>query len=203
MKIHRLTTRTALAALAMLAAQATLAQADGDRPRSRAEVAAEVLAARAAGTLAAMHGEDSGSFHLARQPFASRPRAEVVAELNEYRESGERAAQVAEELAVIFYASRLPPSLLTRAQVRAEAIAARASGEAAAMVGEDSGAFYMAQRGGGGPAGAVFAGAASVQRPARAQVRDGSEAATAKAVQLTCPNPDAPAASTHYAAATR
>ncbi|MFO1287384.1 MAG: DUF4148 domain-containing protein [Rubrivivax sp.] len=200
MKTHRSMTLAALATLALLAGQAALAQADSDRPRSRSEVAAEVLAARAAGTLATMHGEDSGSFHLSRQPFKSRPRAEVVAELKEYRESGEMAALVAEELALIFYADRMLPSLLTRAQVRAEAIAARASGETAAMVGEDSGSFYLAQRG-AVQAGGTFAGAAPGQRPQRAE--GGSEAAAAKVSQLGCPNPAVTAGSTRYAAATR
>lgn len=57
--------------------------------RTRAEVIAEVLAARASGELARAHGEDGGSFAFAQEVFvASRTRAEVLAEVLAERASG-------------------------------------------------------------------------------------------------------------------
>lgn len=145
MKTYRFTL-LALTAAAALAGAVTQVVAQDQSGRSRAEVLAEVHAARAAGTLGALHGEDSGSFHLSRQPSQSRPRADVVAELMAYRESGEEAAQVAEELAAMFYARITPPSTLTRAEVHAEVLRAQALGELGVMASEDSGSFEMARR---------------------------------------------------------
>jgi hypothetical protein len=153
------TSRLTLAALAAFSSICTLAgasaQAQTDSPRSRAEVIAEVHAARAAGTLGAYSGEDSGSFHLSRQAGTSRPRAEVVAELTAFRESGAMAAQVPEDQ---FFASQGSPSTLTRAEVVAELTAARAAGELGVLHGEDSGSFHIAQRG-HAPAATWMAGA--------------------------------------------
>ena len=147
------TSRLTLAALAAFSSICTLAgasaQAQTDAPRSRAEVIAEVHAARAAGTLGAYAGEDSGSIHLSQQAGASRPRAEVVAELSNYRESGAMAAQVAEDQ---FFALPTGPSTLSRAEVLAELAVASTSGSAGAWHGEDSGSFHLGQHGASGAA---------------------------------------------------
>ncbi|MBK9135411.1 MAG: DUF4148 domain-containing protein [Betaproteobacteria bacterium] len=155
-------TAAAMAAFSMLT---TMAQAD--TPRSRADVIAEVQAARAAGTLEALTGEDSGSFHLAhvanlsRQASAGRTRADVVAEVAEWRSSGAMEAFRAEFEGLVGLGSTLPPSTLTRAEVHGEVLAARASGELDAYAGEDSGSFHLA-RAGYGAAATAFAG---VRRP--------------------------------------
>jgi hypothetical protein len=162
------TSRLTLAALAAFSSICTLAgasaQAQTDSPRSRAEVIAEVHAARAAGTLGAYAGEDSGSFHLSQQAGTSRPRSEVVAELTQYRESGAMALDLAEEAGIVPWGSRLPASTLARAEVQAEVVAARASGELGAYAGEDSGSFRLAARG-HAPAATRMAGAPVTASP--------------------------------------
>ncbi|MFO1265765.1 MAG: DUF4148 domain-containing protein [Rubrivivax sp.] len=66
--------------------------------RTRAEVQAEVLAARASGELALAHGEDGGSFALAQEVFvATRTRAEVLAEVLAERASGAMQAFTGED----------------------------------------------------------------------------------------------------------
>ena len=142
MKTYRLT----VAALSLIGALvAANVQAEGDSPRSRADVVAEVLAARAAGTLGVLAGEDAGSFHMLREPSTSRPRADVVAELAEWRTSGAMAAFRAEFEGLVSQGSTMPPSTLTRAEVRAQVLAARASGELDAYAGDDSGSFHLAR----------------------------------------------------------
>jgi predicted outer membrane protein len=109
------TARFALAALT-LAAFASGARADDPTPdpythmttstRSRAEVQAEVLAARADGSLARLRAEDGGAFHFARQVWASgKTRAEVKAEVLQARRNGEGFAMYGEDSGS-FYLSR-------------------------------------------------------------------------------------------------
>ena len=60
--------------------------------------AGEGLAAQGGADSAAFIGEDSGSFHLSRQPWTStRTRAEVVAELRAAQQRGEVAALTCED----------------------------------------------------------------------------------------------------------
>lgn len=122
------------------------ALADSAEPRSRADVLAELNAARADGTLSAMVGEDSGSFRLSqRQQPSTTTRAQVIAELHAARSSGETASLVGEDSGS-FLLARAEPSSTTRAQVIEALKAAIASGEAGALIGEDSGASYLAHR---------------------------------------------------------
>ena len=103
MKTFRLT----MAAASMLCALGTAnTQAQGDAPPSRADVVAEVLAARAAGTLGVLVGEDSGSFHFAAEVSPGRTRAEVRAQLVAARESGELDAYTGEDSGS-FYLARI------------------------------------------------------------------------------------------------
>ena len=113
--------------------------------RSRADVVAEMHAARASGLTDALHSEDCGSFHLSRQTAtAGLTRAEVLAQLAAARASGEFAELHSEGSGSDYLTRHAAPSTLTRAQVRAEMLAARASGELQAMTSEDSGSAYMA-----------------------------------------------------------
>jgi hypothetical protein len=99
--------RNSLVAAAACLTLITIARADDITPdtaaatpslRSRAEVKAEVIAARTSGRLGLAAGEDSGSFMLARlQPASTLTRAEVVAELKAARASGEWAAMLGED----------------------------------------------------------------------------------------------------------
>jgi hypothetical protein len=102
-----MTTTTCFARIFMLAALcgATAAGTAAASP-TRADVRAELDAARASGELYAFTGEDSGSFWLARQ---------------------------------------VRPSTLTRQAVRAEVLAARALGLLDLMTGEDSGSVHLAR----------------------------------------------------------
>ncbi len=84
-----------LSMLCTLAAANT--QPEGDTPRSRADVVAEVLAARAAGTLGLLAGEDGGSFHFATEVSQGRSRAEVRAQWLAARDSGELDAYTGED----------------------------------------------------------------------------------------------------------
>lgn len=66
--------------------------------RTRAEVIAELDAARSGGELGVLLGEDSGSFHLASQPMAwTRTRAEVRAEAVATRKNGESTMYLGED----------------------------------------------------------------------------------------------------------
>ncbi len=95
--MNRLSMTTVAAAMALLAGGAALA-AEVDEGRTRAEVIAERDAAQAAGTIAALVGEDSGDHHLSQQRWIpSRSRAEVAAELSQSRRSGELAAMTGED----------------------------------------------------------------------------------------------------------
>lgn len=65
---------------------------------TRAEVVAELDAARASGELGAYAGEDSGSFHLSRHGVgAQKTRAEVVSELEQARSDGSLASAQGED----------------------------------------------------------------------------------------------------------
>ncbi len=87
-----------MATLSMLCTLAVAnTQPDGDTPRSRADVVAEVLAARAAGTLGLLAGEDGGSFHFAAEVSPGRSRAEVRAQWLAARDSGELDAYTGED----------------------------------------------------------------------------------------------------------
>jgi len=117
----------ALGTLALAAGSALAADPDSATPpRSRAEVVAEVLAARAAGTLAPAgeHAEAPAATTIGQ---ASRTRAEVEAEVLEARRTGQLIAAGEGELFPAVPASSGP--VLTRATVKAEVLAARAAGE--------------------------------------------------------------------------
>ncbi|MBL8312342.1 MAG: DUF4148 domain-containing protein [Rubrivivax sp.] len=100
--MSKLTILTAAAALSCAAIG--LAHADEETPRSRAEVIAELDAARSSGQQPALLGEDSGSAWLAQQAQASR---------------------------------------LTREVVLAQVHAAQARGDLHALIGEDSGSVFL------------------------------------------------------------
>lgn len=100
--MNKLTILTAAAALSCTAIG--LAHADEETPRSRAEVIAELDAARSSGEQDAMLGEDSGSAWLAQQT---------------------------------------QPSRLTRQSVLAQVHAALARGDLYALIGEDSGSVFL------------------------------------------------------------
>jgi hypothetical protein len=100
--------RMTLIAATVLAAFAGGARADDITPdpythmaastRSRAEVVAELRAARSSGQMAQAHGEDSGSFQLARQAWVpGKTRAEVRAEVLAARGRGELSAMSGED----------------------------------------------------------------------------------------------------------
>lgn len=75
--------------------------------RTRAEVLAELHAARASGSLAQAHAEDGGSFHLARQAWTStRTRAEVMAEVLAAHRNGVAEVMTGEDSGS-FYLARL------------------------------------------------------------------------------------------------
>lgn len=110
---------------------------------TRSQVQAELHAARVSGQMA-MHGEDSGSAWLSRQPsaaggatHAAEPPA-IAAAL--------AAALIREDSGSAYLSANAPRSTLTRSQVRAEVEAARKSGELNAMVGEDSGSAFLARQ---------------------------------------------------------
>lgn len=100
--MSKLTILTAAAALSCAAIG--LAHADEETPRSRAEVIAELDAARSSGQQPALLGEDGGSAWLAQQAQASR---------------------------------------LTREVVLAQVHAAQARGDLHALIGEDSGSVFL------------------------------------------------------------
>jgi hypothetical protein len=129
-----------------LVAGAALAQQDAPA-LSRAQVVAELDAARAAGQLGIMTGEDSGSFYLARQSTPSGvARADVIAETTAAVAAGQLGAMTGEDSGSFYLASHSTPGTKTRAEVVAEMQAARAAGELGVMTGEDSGSFYLSQQ---------------------------------------------------------
>jgi hypothetical protein len=143
--MHAFKKITMVAALGLVAGVA-LAQQDAPA-LSRAQVVAELDAARAAGQLGIMNGEDSGSFYLARQSTPSHvTRAEVVAEMQAARAAGQLGVMSGEDSGSFYLASYRTPSTRTRGEVIAEMQAARAAGQLGVMTGEDSGSFYLSQQ---------------------------------------------------------
>lgn len=94
---------------------------------------------------AAVIGAAASGLARAQEEDAPRSRAEVIAELDAARASGELAAMVGEDSGSMFLAALPFSSQRTRAQVQAEVIEARRSGELNAFAGEDSGLVYLAQ----------------------------------------------------------
>lgn len=119
MSIQKFAQRFQLAAVTVAALTAFVgtARADDITPdpythmvstRPRAEVLAELHAARADGSMAQVHAEDSGSFRLARQAFAStRTRAQVQAEVLEARRAGTTDALSGEDSGSFHFARLL------------------------------------------------------------------------------------------------
>lgn len=141
-KIVNLTAATAMALAQLGAARAD----DTEAPRSRAEVVAELAAARAGGALGVMDGEDSGSFHLARQaPVSTLTRAEVRAAVLAARQGAEASVLTSEAGYALEQPAGPTPGARTRAQVVAELLQARASGELAALTAEGSEALHPAR----------------------------------------------------------
>jgi hypothetical protein len=134
--------------VATLGLVAGVALAQQDAPAlSRAQVVAELDAARSAGLLGITSGEDSGSFYLARQSMPSGvTRADVVAETQAARAAGQMGVLAGEDSGSFYLASHATPGTRTRAEVVAELQAARSSGQLGVMTGEDSGSFYLSQQ---------------------------------------------------------
>jgi len=111
------------AAVAMACVGAGLARADDSAPITRAQVIAELHAARASGELYAMGAEDSGSFWMSQQPWHSTiTRAQVRAELAAACSDGACMAMTEGEAVPRFHAAAAAAaSPLTRAEVSAEA----------------------------------------------------------------------------------
>jgi hypothetical protein len=114
---HRFVATAATAAIAAIGAFAgTAARADDITPdpyqhmvstRTRAEVIAERDAAIKSGEIAALHGEDSGSVHLARlAPAGTLTRAQVLAEVLAARRDGTLAAMSGEDSGSFHLAAR-------------------------------------------------------------------------------------------------
>lgn len=72
--------------------------------------------------------------------------AEVIAELNAARASGELGAFTGEDSGSMFLSRQAQPSSLTRAEVIAETRLARVSGEINAYTGEDSGSAFISRQ---------------------------------------------------------
>ena len=91
------------AAAAITLAGIGLAHADEETPRSRAEVTAELDAARSSGELDALVAEDSGSAWLAQQAQpSSLTRQQVLADVKEAQQRGEMTALVGEDSGSVF-----------------------------------------------------------------------------------------------------
>jgi hypothetical protein len=99
-----------------------------------------ILSAAAAITLAGI-----GLAHADEE--APRSRAEVIAELDAARSSGELDALVAEDSGSAWLAQQVQPSSLTRQQVLADVKEAQQRGEMTALVGEDSGSVFLSMHG--------------------------------------------------------
>ena len=142
--MNKLSQITAAVSLCLLASAAALAE---DTPRTRAEVIAELNAARASGELGAFTGEDGGSMFLSRQALpSSLTRAEVIVETRLARVSGEIDAYTGEDSGSDYLSHHAQASRLTRADVIAETQQARAHGEMAAYSGEDSGSAFISRQ---------------------------------------------------------
>ena len=111
-----------------------------------------IAAVAAAASVGAYADEADGSQNV-QQVTGQRTRAEVRADLQQYRQAGVNPWSTSYNPLTSFHSER------SRADVRAEAIASR--NEAAAFTGEDSGSAYLAQAGTVRAAPAVLAGGAS------------------------------------------
>jgi hypothetical protein len=104
---------SAVLVLAGGAFDASWAQDAEAAPRTRAEVLAELNAARSSGELGAMTGEDSGSFHLARQEAGpTQSRLQVRAELLRARSSGQLDWLSAEDSGSFVLSGNMPAQWL-------------------------------------------------------------------------------------------
>ncbi len=99
-----------------------------------------ILSAAAALTLAGI-----GLAHADEE--TPRSRAEVIAERDAARSSGELDALVAEDSGAVWLTQQVQPSSLTRQQVQADVQAAQVRGDLAALVGEDSGSAFLSMHG--------------------------------------------------------
>ncbi|MDB6000643.1 MAG: hypothetical protein JWP52_2342 [Rhizobacter sp.] len=135
------------AALAILGCTLALSMAGAAHAGelTRADVTAQLQAARRSGESAALNGEDSGSAYLKSHYHGSEPRAEVKAELAEARADGSLDALTAENSGSDYLIHQEHTSR-SRADVKADLLAARNSGELDALDGEDSGSFYLSHK---------------------------------------------------------
>lgn len=118
MKSTHKTQRLTVFAAAVLAGFLGSARAESPTPdpythmastRTRADVVAEVHAARSSGQLALASAEDSGSFELARQAgVAGKTRADVRAEVLAARANGELEAMSSEDSGSFHFARNAP-----------------------------------------------------------------------------------------------
>lgn len=133
-------TITAIAAV-FFAAACTVAQAGEP---ARAQVRAELAAARASGEMAALHGEDSGSAWLASQ--AGSGGAAQAFKRQAPASDALATALLGEDSGSAYLSATMPVNLLTRAQVLAEMRRARDSGELHALHSEDSGSGFLTRQ---------------------------------------------------------
>jgi len=131
------------AAVAIACVSAGLARADDSTPITRAQVIAEVHAARASGELYAMGAEDSGSFWMSQQPWRSTlTREQVRAELAAACADGACMAMTEGEVVPHYHAAA---AVVTSPLTRAEVAAACAHGECMAVTeGEGVPRFHAA-----------------------------------------------------------
>lgn len=91
------------AAVALSGSAIGLAHADEETPRTRAEVIAELDAARSSGEQHALLGEDSGSAWLAQQAQPSQiTRQSVLSQVHEARARGDLYALIGEDSGSMF-----------------------------------------------------------------------------------------------------
>ena len=136
-----MTTRSHITIAAVLALAAV--SSAGAQESSRADVQAELAAARASGAQLAMHGEDSGSAFLSSRMTAQTlaTREDVAAQR---RQASDLDLGLHGEDSGSFAMSRQPvQTVVTREQVSAELARDREAMQA--LHGEDSGSFYLAR----------------------------------------------------------
>ena len=97
--------------------------------------------------LAAVVGLGLGVISAATAQDSSGPksRAEVIAELNAARDSGELTAMVGEDSGSFYLSQKASSSTLSRRQVVADVLKARRVGDLDWMYGEDSGSFVLSR----------------------------------------------------------
>jgi hypothetical protein len=131
---------------AVLLVNVGAARASDAAPVTRADVIAELDAARSSGELAGMAGEDSGSIWLSRQAQERERTAQRTAPLQRSARAAPQGvgcsnAMLSEDSGSFCLAALPNTSTLTRAQVVAELLQARDSGMLQATLGEDSGSM--------------------------------------------------------------